>query len=290
MKKMKRHPLSAEWGDMGKREYKMLVEDIAKHGPLNPIYTLDDKILDGWHRYQACIETGKEPVIEAFTGNPVPFVISQNAMRRNYEGTVRSQIIARLLGSKWAKAGRPGVTKNTTIKEAATKGGVSERSLSRAKRIAETSPKLAKGVEKGELTANQAEAIIKKGEAKSYESAKSPETKKAVARRATQDMKAKGLDKESREINDLFIRLSDEVSDFLSAVKQPDLESAKQAYLMLSHDGRGVNAEQARLMSEVKKLRADSAKATQKANDAIAKMKKYKMALSAKDRSNDKSV
>jgi ParB-like chromosome segregation protein Spo0J len=113
-----RHPLSAAFGDMRADEFVELVADIKRNGLLSPIVTLRDAagqelVLDGWHRYRACIEAGVKPRTEPFdyvvepageqTGKkmtPVEFVASANAHRRHLTREQRRQIVVELLKAK----------------------------------------------------------------------------------------------------------------------------------------------------------------------------------------------
>ena len=84
MEPLTRHPLSALWGDMPEEQYREFVEGLRRHHIRQMIMTLDDKVLDGWHRYKACLELGIEPFFAIYTeDDPVVYVIRQNAMRRH---------------------------------------------------------------------------------------------------------------------------------------------------------------------------------------------------------------
>ena len=88
MEQLTRHPLSALWGDMPEEQYREFVEGIQKRHIRQMIMTLDDKVLDGWHRYKACLELGIEPFFTIYTeDDPVVYVIRQNAMRRHLTRT-----------------------------------------------------------------------------------------------------------------------------------------------------------------------------------------------------------
>lgn len=108
-----RHPLSAAFGDMPKDEFDELVADIKRNGLITPIVTLDGMILDGWHRYRACLEAGVKPRFDPFdyavepadeqSGRkmtPAEFVVSANAHRRHLTREQRRQIVVELLKAK----------------------------------------------------------------------------------------------------------------------------------------------------------------------------------------------
>jgi ParB-like chromosome segregation protein Spo0J len=47
--------------DLSKEEYGALAESVRREGLSDAIWTHEGEILDGWHRYRACIEAGVEP-------------------------------------------------------------------------------------------------------------------------------------------------------------------------------------------------------------------------------------
>jgi len=72
--------------------FRELKTDIAAHGQLEPIVLCDGKILDGRHRYRACVELGIEPRTRVFDGNPWAYVWSMNGQRRDLSQDQRAQI------------------------------------------------------------------------------------------------------------------------------------------------------------------------------------------------------
>lgn len=115
---LQRHPLSAAFGDMPKDEFDELVADIKKNGLISPVVYITDaagtkQVLDGWHRYRACLEAGVEPRLEPFpfvvepadeqSGRkmtPAEFVVAQNAHRRHLTREQRRQVVVELLKAK----------------------------------------------------------------------------------------------------------------------------------------------------------------------------------------------
>jgi hypothetical protein len=55
---MKQHPLSAVFPPMTEAEMDELRADIGAHGLRTPIVVYQEQVLDRWHRYLACRETG----------------------------------------------------------------------------------------------------------------------------------------------------------------------------------------------------------------------------------------
>jgi ParB-like chromosome segregation protein Spo0J len=80
---------------MTEEEYLALKADIAANGQLEPILLLDDQILDGRHRYRACMELGVEPIVEPLVGDidsPLAHVLSLNLHRRHLSESQRAMV------------------------------------------------------------------------------------------------------------------------------------------------------------------------------------------------------
>jgi len=103
---MKPHPLADLFPRMSREDFAQLSEDINANGLRDPIITLDGLILDGRHRYHACLENEMEPSFIEFTGdNPVAFVLSKNIHRRHLSASQRAVIVAECVS--WLDAHRP---------------------------------------------------------------------------------------------------------------------------------------------------------------------------------------
>ncbi len=75
---------------MNNDEYAALVADIHQHGQREPIWLLDNQILDGRNRWQACCDLGIQPITREYTGPTdmaalVGFVVSLNLKRRHLD-------------------------------------------------------------------------------------------------------------------------------------------------------------------------------------------------------------
>jgi protein gp37 len=98
--KLTQHPLSAAFPPYAESKYAEIRADIAANGLRFPIVLHDEKVLDGWHRYRACLEAGTEPRFEVFEGDMVAaqrFVVSANLHRRHLNESQRGIIAAKLV-------------------------------------------------------------------------------------------------------------------------------------------------------------------------------------------------
>ena len=167
-KEYERHPLSALWGDMPVNEFAELVESVRESGSA-VVRTLNGQVLDGWHRYRACLEAGVNHIIAEWHGDdPVAFVIRENALRRHLTPGQRAACVVACY--QWAKSGvdtdrlkggEPGSPPIATVSEMAAEAGTTERTIQQAKvaqeaglggqtRSGELSPKAAAAQARGE--------------------------------------------------------------------------------------------------------------------------------------------
>ncbi|WP_408951578.1 ParB/RepB/Spo0J family partition protein [Lysobacter sp. Hz 25] len=134
------HPLCQALPDMNKDQFQQLVADVKSNGLLHPIVLLDDQILDGRHRYRACMECQIEPRYIEFTGSdPLGFVISENVARRHLNESQRAMVAARLANRSVGGDGHSANLQNglVTRTHAARMLAVSDRSVAKAARVKE---------------------------------------------------------------------------------------------------------------------------------------------------------
>ncbi len=149
---MTKHPLAKLFPEITGQDFIDLVADIKANGLRQPITTLDDQILDGVNRSNACRQAKVKPIYEKFTGkDPQAFVVSQNLSRRHLTTSQRAMIAAQLSECKNSYIGDAKAAK--TLK-------VSRQSISSAKRVAKSSPKLAAKVKAGKISLHKAEQKI----------------------------------------------------------------------------------------------------------------------------------
>jgi len=84
---------------MEEADYRELVADIRAHGLIEPIWLYEGQIVDGRHRYRACLDAGVEPRFRTWDGpgTLVDFVLSLNVERRHLTPAQRAAIAVEVL-------------------------------------------------------------------------------------------------------------------------------------------------------------------------------------------------
>lgn len=164
------HPLSAAFPAMAPDEFQELKDSIENIGVQNPITLADGMVLDGWNRYQACMELGMAcPTVElpAETDRR-DFVLAQNKARRHV--TKAQLALATVAVYQWKPVGAnqhearvdtecPPTKSNAELAEIS---GVHLNSVKQAKTItAQATPAVVDAVRRGELGLPKAAAIAK---------------------------------------------------------------------------------------------------------------------------------
>jgi len=154
---METHPLADLFPPMTTEEMAALVEDIKANGLAQSIVTHEGAILDGRHRYQACLQAGVEPQFTEFHGgDALAFVLSANLNRRHLTVAQRAMVAAKIANMPAHRPEDKCANLRTSQPEAAEALGVSRRSVQTAAQILDEAPKLAKEVEAGNITLNAA--------------------------------------------------------------------------------------------------------------------------------------
>ena len=127
----------------------------------------EGKVLDGRHRYRACLDTGIECRFRDFEGDdPHVFVHSENLHRRHLGEGQRAMVAARLVTTK-PKGGQPEKNQENspgsfTIDDAAAAAHTSRKPIQEARRVQEKGvPALREAVESGAVAVSDAAAITK---------------------------------------------------------------------------------------------------------------------------------
>ena len=117
-----------------------LVDEIAaklaktKRRPTITLY--EGKILDGRHRYLACVKAGLEPITKQYTGkDPRGFVIRSNITRRHLTNAQRAELAAQLSTRPRGQPAKKEMVQNAPLKtrEAAKLLNISTDQVKRAK-------------------------------------------------------------------------------------------------------------------------------------------------------------
>ena len=136
---LEQHPLSACWPPIDPETFRDIVESVRRTGVRTPIVIDEDKILDGWHRYNAAAIVGVDcPAIHYEGDDPAGMVIEANQLRRHLSPRERAEAV--LACRKWQPSGRPKTTaepppaqRPRTNDEIAREAGVSSSTVSRAR-------------------------------------------------------------------------------------------------------------------------------------------------------------
>jgi 16S rRNA G966 N2-methylase RsmD len=165
------HPIAEAFPLIEGKGFENLCQDIAANGLLEPIWTYEGKILDGRNRYRACLATGVEPRYREYTGDdPIGFVISLNLNRRHLNESQRAVIAARLANmtrgnptgsNQWKSANLPNSSEEVSQSAAAKLLNVSPRIIRSVKAVEREAPELISKIERGEMTAHEAEKTVR---------------------------------------------------------------------------------------------------------------------------------
>ena len=151
-------PLAMLFPALSEAQFEGLATSIQERGLLDEITIWRGQIIDGRHRYLACIRAGVEPRFKhlADDSDPVQYVLDKNAERRDLDPSRRAIVAYRL--SSMSRPGRPANSQDdepqVTQVEAALRLRVSRRSVTNVGRVlAEGSgaiPTLRQAVESGQ--------------------------------------------------------------------------------------------------------------------------------------------
>lgn len=167
--KVKFHPYADIFPAMTSEEYSELKNDIAKHGQRETIKTKNKEIIDGKNRFRACNELGKKPRFEEYDGDDLlEYVVSLNLSRRHLSTSQRAAIAASLL-PKYEKEAKERQLAGTELSVNLQQGRSSEkvaemlnvgsRTVIKAKKIKDESPKVFKQVRDGKISVNEAQKV-----------------------------------------------------------------------------------------------------------------------------------
>ena len=161
MEQLKFHPVSEIFPSMPPAEFDALVADITANGLREPIHVMGNSVVDGRHRYRACLQAGVEPqfVVVPDGTDLNALVISLNLRRRHLDESQRAMVAARLanlpVGSnQHAQICAP------SQDSAAEMLNVSRRTVQHARAVLEHgAPELATAVDSGVIAVSSAAAL-----------------------------------------------------------------------------------------------------------------------------------
>ncbi len=203
---LQQHALSAAFPAMSPQELSDLTDDIAAHGLRQPVITYKGQVLDGWHRYQACLHAEVKPALVEFDGaDPVAFVLSLNMSRRHLSASQRAAAVVAC--SAWKPAGRPekgeAASPFLTNAKMAKAADTTTRTIQKAKRAHEAG--LGEQVRDGKVSVERAAEVAKLPKEDWQEALERKSTPKEV--------------EVLEEVSDNAQRMADLVGDFEAAVR-----------------------------------------------------------------------
>lgn len=189
MRNLEAHPVTQLVRPMTDDEFSGLVGDIARKGQLEAIKVYGGKIIDGVHRYKACVKLGIEAKVEEWVGTEselVEYVRSMNIERRHLSPSERamagekmaqtaSEVAARREALKRGEPGLSGDNPGLTMREAARLMNIGTASIQRARVVRQKgTPELIEAVEKGNMTVARASEIARKPKAEQRAAVEGP--------------------------------------------------------------------------------------------------------------------
>jgi hypothetical protein len=124
------HPFTKEFPPLDNAAFEALVADIKIHGQREPITLYDGRVLDGVHRYRACLRLKIKPRFEEFEGDDaaaLAFTASKNLHRRHLTPKQRRERLAKFVAMQPGKSDRA----------LACEAGVDHHQIARARKKAE---------------------------------------------------------------------------------------------------------------------------------------------------------
>lgn len=169
---VKVHPAAELLPNMTDEEFAALIADINEYGQRDPVSFVGDELLDGRHRYAACLELGIEPKRESVeVDNPYQFVLAKNLHRRHLTTSQRAIVAAKVAQHRKAIKQQKLKAESQAVRQSADAGQISKqeadrlnvgtRSVERAEKvIIGGADELQKLVESGGITVSLASESV----------------------------------------------------------------------------------------------------------------------------------
>jgi myosin heavy subunit len=228
-----RHPLSAAFPELSDEEFTALKESIRRNGQRDKILLVDDQILDGWHRYRACLELGKAPIFGVFTGDAVQCVIDKNIHRRQLTASQRAMALAAC--NRWLDVGANQLcpqgdsTVGMSIRKMAAAAKVNPKTIEKAKRVAlRATPELRAQVIAGATTLAEAVRALDSEGAKTTKPR--PVVKTSVSAKVHQELEHRyiKLQDDYQEMGDNYQVLAEDVEALYALKDHAEFDLIKQ--------------------------------------------------------------
>lgn len=199
---LKQHRLSAEYPAMTDEDFALLVENIQQKGQQEFIILHEGKILDGWHRYQACTKLGIDPKTSPYRGKDADaFVESKNFHRRHLTASQRALIVAQ----NEARRQVANISHSPmTNSELAEKSGTSHQTIKDAKKVVEDGGvALKEAVRDNEISISKAAEIADLPKSEQREAVQEEKEKPPVTRKKKTQKKEKPEPEDSNLVDEL---------------------------------------------------------------------------------------
>ena len=157
---------------LSQAEFQAMVQSIRERGLQKPVILWRGQIIDGRHRYEACLQAGVEPHFQELPEDSNPFdrVLDENVARRHMNESQRAIAAHRLWeGSSggWTGLGLPDGGANLhrfSLQEAANRFNVSRRLVAHAGRVvgrdSRAVPELKLAAEQGTVSVSDASKAV----------------------------------------------------------------------------------------------------------------------------------
>lgn len=264
MPNVERHELSSLFArhDLKRKPFQDLVDDIKTNGLLFPITTFEEKILDGWNRYQACLEAGVEPRYCQLTQDQDPwsFVKGSNMLRRHM--TPRQRVAIFLLKDSMHRV-ECSKLNTPSVREIQDDIGVSVGTAQKAQIIAlANNPELTEAVVENRISVGRAAEVAKLPEREQHAALEAPETRLESRSPDGRDSRIAQLllmvDERDAELTDL----REQLLEMADALQTAQTDNERMAQILDANDLREEFAKEVHRSQE-------QARVTQSRNDGL---------------------
>lgn len=157
------HPAADLFPLMSSADFDALAADMKLNGQIEPIVVHDGMILDGRHRYRACLLLGLQPVTTEWNGigTPEAFAISKNLHRRQLDPSQRAMVAAAFATLKRGGDQSAKLRNGLTAAALSKMFNVSTRSIETARVVrAKGAPELLEAVRCGAMKVSTAADLV----------------------------------------------------------------------------------------------------------------------------------